>query len=710
MATSAIVYKIPQPRGYSDRRYFIEDRSESSPEYFNVQDFPLVLGGGRHIIRLKGNSLNMRLNSTIDVEIIDAEGQRIFCEVLNYVDRFNNYYVALDVYDITAQGVATAYFVGEAIVDLQGNPVPEAQRDTYNVRWVKQFSILPYERNNAELIFDNPPEVSVAQVVTPARQSIFTTQSAYNFTYVTSSVDLFTIKNSNFVGYDRDFASSTDILDTRERQIAIDPLLRPSTVNRVPTYVRQIDADVQNGNVINYTRRFGTTVVASSSFWSKQLLGGFFEFFSSQSTPQVLLPALPSGITFSGSTSSQLQTYKANVVEVINSYTAVLSEPITLDTIDSRGVREKPSTFTVKEARQFTASITYIPHAFSFVTSSTVSASYVQLTFNNLQPISGEVYRIRTSTKLQQVTGDYKLLNDQIITPVEYLSDAAFPNGLNYTRHVSDYRLVGHFVTQSILDEYWHFIQEDGAGFDYVSGSVNGSVLMDSANLTTNFTQSKCFTTQFYQNYVTNQTYTLSFYLVLDPYTELEVYMNSDPLNSYILSNLSYPKAFERTLNNERSRYSADRNRFGKYLGKIVNDRPTRKYYGQVLYDFETDADGFGRPCFRAKRIDYMNSTGSAFISEASIKPYYMNGFTPNIVQYAVPLPTDLLNAVQLSQSIDFKIDYFDYTGKQSEYSTYLDDIVLNLKVEIPSNTCQDDRVYFTYDSSYLPVSQQRPR
>ena len=91
--------------------------------------------------------------------------------------------------------------------------------------------------------------------------------------------------------------------------------------------------------------------------------------------------------------------------------------------------------------------------------------------------------------------------------------------------------------------------------------------------------------------------------------------------------------------------------------------------------------------------------SGSAYVSDVSIKPYLLNGFTPNIVQYAIPLPTELITAATLSQSIDFKIDYFDYTGKQSEYTTYIDDLVLNLKGDVQSNTCQDDILNFEYIS-----------
>jgi len=65
-------YRIPLRRGYSEGTYLIEDTSELSPDYFNVEFFPMVLGGGRYVIKVKGNGVNMRMNSSIDVEIIDA--------------------------------------------------------------------------------------------------------------------------------------------------------------------------------------------------------------------------------------------------------------------------------------------------------------------------------------------------------------------------------------------------------------------------------------------------------------------------------------------------------------------------------------------------------------------------------------------------------------------------------------------------------------
>ena len=693
-------YKIPIQREYSRKTYYIEDTTETSPDYFDVQDFPLVVGGGRYVVKIKG-STNLMIGSSVDVEIIDAEGQNLYVEVVNFVDRFLNYYVAFDVYDITAQGLATIYIVGEARIDQQGKLVPKEEQKKYNVRWSKDFNILPFERNNGELLFDEPPQASVAQVIIPTRVAVASTSSAYNYTSSITDPSLLSITSANFSGYDRDFASSENILDARLRAITVNPKGAPKTANNVPTSIRDTDEDITNGLVTNYVNRFNTILQSTQSFFIKDHLGGYFEFPSSASTPSFLAPALPSGYSVSGSASDQLANYYSTIVDVINDKQAVISKPINVITIDSNDISSGAySNFTYKRASSFSGSITYVPSTDLFVTSSTVSSSYVEFTFSDLNPISGQVYRIKTSAKLGSITGDYKVLNDQIITPVEYLTDSNFSNTLNYARYESDYRLIGCFTTQSILDDYWLNMLEDTQAFDTITGSINNTIQINSAKVQATYTHSALLTTQFNQNYNENQTYTLGFNLTLEPYTELEVYMNSDPLSTFVITSLAYPRGFLKSTNNEKLRYGGSQNRFGKYLGKIKNDRAVQKYYGRVLFDFDTDGNGFGRPLFRSKVIDDMAGySGSAYISDVSIKPYLLNGFTPNIVQYAVPLPTELITAATLSQSIDFKIDYFDYTGKQSEYTTYIDDLVLNLKGDVQSNTCQDDIFIFEYKS-----------
>lgn len=698
-------YKKQQPRGYDTGNYFIEDTSETSPFYFNIQQFPSVVGGGKSVIVLKGNGDNLRLNSTIDVEIKDANGDNVFVEMTNFIDRFNNYYITFEVYDITARGPATVYLVGEALIDENGDEIPLEFRGNYNVRWSRSLMLLPFERNSADLYFDKPPTVGIVQVITPERSLVGEASGSAGSAYsvYTSSRDDLTIQTSNFQGYDRDFATSAEILDPRLQAILANPTQKPSTANTINSSLRLKISDIKNGYLKEQSSRYGTVVTSASGSIKKDFLGATFNFFDSTTTPKKVYPAMPSSMTVSGSLATQLQTFEANVVEVISDTQMVISKPVTVVALDSnQGNKNYTTTFNYKSASNFTASITYLPSDGAFVTSSTVSQSYLETTFLDLKPISGEVYRIKTYYKRGIATGEYKLIYDHVVTPVEYLTDATFPNQTSYAKSDSDYRLIGHFTDSSIAHDYWDFFVETPQAIFIASApQVASASLHESIPVHSDYTESYIATTKYNQNYNADQIYTLSCLVALDPNSELELYMNSDPLSTNTYISPSYPRAFSKTINTEKTRYADSINRFGKYIGKITNDSNKVKYYGRVEFDFLTDNNGLGRPLFRTNTIDRDNITGSAYVAEVSIKPLTMNGFSPNLVQFAIPFNNEIDNILALSQSLDFKIEYFDYTGKQSEYVTYINDLVVNLKGEIPSNTCQAETTYFLLPGQY---------
>jgi hypothetical protein len=764
------VYKKPQPRGFDTGNYYIEDTSATSPLYFNLVTFPTSIGGGRSLIVLKGNGDNLRLNSIIDVEMIDAQGNNMYIDFTGFVDRFNNYYLTIEVYDITAKGLATVYLVGEALYDLpayerqlgelkdelqtlvedfnvlqdeyniannglsssavdqalaraqdanrriqlqqqainelepQELPASTAsQRPRHNVRWIGQVEVLPYERNNADLQFDKSPQVSIAQIQTPARvQTQSTSSGGYNYAAVTSSNN-HTIDFSNFQGFDRDFSTSTEVKDPRLQQILINTKQLQTTANTVNTFQRESESDIENGYKLNQTKRFGTLVTSQTSFFRKEFLGGTYAFDDTTIAPTInkLVPVIPSTrYTLSGSLADQLLSYSPNIIEVVNDKQVILDSPLSVKVlpVNARN-RGEFTTFPYKKVQPgFTASVTYGASDLSYQESTSLTQSYLEFTFQDLNPISGDVYRIKTFTKLQTLTGEYKLLNDQIVTPPEYLTDASYPNVTGYGKKESDYLLIGHFTSgtlasgDSIINTYWDTVSEVPNLFSPELNTYNNDVLIESAELSATYTQSMCFTTTANQNYSTDQTYTLGFYCTLEPHTELEIYMNSDSLNSYIVPPVIFARAFNKSENKERDRDAGARSKFGKYIGKIVNDRNIRKYYGKLLFDFETDGNGLGRPVFRSRVVDEtVGVTGIAYVSEISIKPYQLNGFTPKIVQFPVPLNAEVVEALEVSQSIDFKIEYFDYTGRQSEYVTYLDDIIVNAKTEVPGIGCQTE-------------------
>ncbi len=849
------IYRKPIYKGYIDQKFQVEDTSRNSENYFVITNFPTSVGGGKYVFSMVGNPNTLRIASDIDVEILDIDRNPIPSTITAFTDRFNNYYVSFEIYDITVPGVATVTIVGVADRDIAGNKIQRDIQQKYNLKWTGRFNVLPLERNTAEILFDDPPQVGVAQIVIPTRISVSVTQSAYNFSILTSSYtsDKWSYVSTPTVGGAPPSTSNTKVIDPRLREVYINTQQGSSTSNTLPPKTREILSSIKNGTISKANDQFSTIIRSPSGSFTKEMEGGIFSFFSSESLGSVTLNPVKAadfvdmgnGIgresvfvnlnayvntprtnryinngfraiargsnwsiieSHSVSTSTpsdavgvitnlirsgnpntthnfktvelihdkegiykQMIQYGAFIVSVPNKYTAVLSEPFNLDywiyinrfyhndrlTYPPQHIASKYSkiptfdefeeynnsrqyivskssgnsivrnyqqpanlsiplpggtanvstvagrhVYTPEGITGFTGSIVYLPPPIMFVTSSVVSSSYVEFTFGDLNPISGQVYRIKTSAKLGSVVGDYKLINDQIIEPVEYLTDAAFPNQTTRGRKYADYRLIGYFESQSLLTSYWTFFKE----YPNLIGVVTGSIWSSGsyAQVPAAYTQSGALTTQFNQNYPAKKAFTLTFKVILDYGTTLEVYMNSDPISLYVQTPQTYIRSFVKSFNTEKNRYGGGSNRFGKLVGKLVNEYEDRQDFGSVSFDYETDDSGFGRPVFRTLITGQgANATGSAYITDISIKPLVLNGFTPNILQYAVPLPTEFVEASILSQSIDFKVDYFDFTGKQSEFSTYLNDIVLNYQTDVPSNTCQDQKLYFYANTGF---------
>jgi hypothetical protein len=686
-------------RDFAKLPYAVIDTSENSPNYFVITHFPTSIGGGKSLIKLQGNGANLVRNSEVEIEVLDVAGNPLRVETTTFVDRFNNYYATIYVYDNTLPGRATVSVVGKAQYDLQGTPLrSDSTNDLgYNVIWTKQLDVQPFERNNSELVFQDPPYISVAQVVAPLRiSSLQTTDTQYAI--VTAS-DL-SITTTPIKGFDKRDANSTAITDLRLSKIRINPNVDPITTNTVDTTTRKASTDIIGGYLLQETSRYSTVLKTTTTQLSSSYVGGFIEFFTSSYT---LSPQTQSGATVtrtnpynelddpSGqSIDTQLGYWTSTVVKVIDKNTALLETPvrINIQRPDPRGVAQTMHTY--RSVTNFTASLNYTPNSVTYVTSSAVSQSYLQFTFSELEPIAGDVYKIRAFYKRRAANQDWTLLNDQIIYAPEYLTDAQYPNQTSYARYESDHLMIGHFTTGSVLSDYWVSYRELRTGYDTVATTHNTTPLMDSVRLQTDVarTYNALLTTEFYQNYAANQLFTLGFNCVLGPYTELEMYMISDVLSTNVVSFNYQPRAFEKSKNNEKSRFSEEYSRFGKFIGKITNNSANVRNYNKVVFDFISDAEGVGRPLFRCKPYS-TTTTGSCWLSEISIKPQRLTGYTPRIVQFAAPTPNEYAN--YLSESVDYKFEYFDYTGNQSEYVTYVNNVPLNLTTEIPTIGCQSE-------------------
>lgn len=696
---------IPKSKLLKDlagKEYYIQDTTANSLDYFNVTDYPTSVGGGKSLIKLKGNGTKLRVGSDIDIEILDSYGNPLYYEVADIIDRFNQYYISIYVYDTTSEGVGTIALTAEASTDPNGNSIPDMWKNKHNIIWYKEVEIKPFERNTADITFATPPEIYVSQVTLPERVSSGSlTKGLYS--YVTAS-NIFTITTANFKGFDKQVARDNGITDLDQFKKGINASATPVTVNSIDTTTRMGIVDSVNAYKINEVNRFNTIIKTSQPFFSASFIGGTFEI--SGSAPTILQPSA-SGVTLVDSLDIQVNRYIANIVDVLDNKTAILDKPLTIQVTQQGngtvGSRQVEWVYKLVSG-SYGGVITYMTKTPNYVTSSIVQ-NYVEFTYTNLPPIAGQVYKIRPFYKVSGRTGDYKLLTDQIIRPVEYLTDPTYPNQTTYARQLTDYYLIGHFTDTASINNYWNNLIETPAGFGYTPTVItNETNHMSSVVLTASQSYTQVLTTNYKQNYIANRDYTLSTYLTLDPGCDLEVYMNSEPLQTTVISQLQYPIAFNKSKNYEPNRYDNSFSRFGKFVGRISNTTNTQIKYGKVGFNFLPDSEGLGKPLFRVKSSGY-NTTGSAYLSQVSVTAAALNGFTPNLIQFAIPF--DQFPQVVLSQSVDFKLEYFDYTGKQSEYVTYLKDITLNETSEVNSAGCQSEKYTWTFDAPYYHMATQ---
>ncbi len=328
-------------RDFHKYNYAVVDTSLSSPNYFDIVYCPETIGGGKSLIKLKGNGQNLVRNSEVEVEVLDASGNAVRVEVTTLIDRFNNYFVTVIVYDNTTQGIGRVNIVGVANRDLAGNTLDDRSHNDlgYNIFWTKPINILPFERNNSELVIEQAPTVTIDQVITPLRiNSLQITSEQYAAT-TSSKV---TIVTSPFKGFDRKDSNSTSVTDLRSTNTNINPNQNSITTNTVDTTTRRANTDIDGGFQINETNAYNTVIKASVPTFSSSYAGGLIEFFNNRYT---LLPQTQSNTTLAKtnpynnnvtdttqSVDTQLTSWRSNIVKVLDAYTAYLDQPVQINT------------------------------------------------------------------------------------------------------------------------------------------------------------------------------------------------------------------------------------------------------------------------------------------------------------------------------------------------------------------------------------------
>jgi len=163
------------------------DSSLTSPDYFQISEFPLRLTAGKNLFKLRGNPNSLKVGSYLNIEILDYNGDPIYHEVINYIDEDKSRVIAIYIYEDTSPGDCTITLLGEAI------NVPTEWQGRANIKWSRTVPVNPTVSNDSEIIFETLPDISLSEQVATQLDRIYSGSIQFP-TYSTGTVRYF-LKN-----------------------------------------------------------------------------------------------------------------------------------------------------------------------------------------------------------------------------------------------------------------------------------------------------------------------------------------------------------------------------------------------------------------------------------------------------------------------------------------------------------------------------------
>lgn len=135
------------------------DTSLTSPDYFQITDFPTRLTAGKNILKLRGNQLALKVGGYLNIEILDYNGTPIYYKIVDYIDEDKARVIAIYIDEDTSPGDCTITLIAEATnapTEWQGKP---------NIKWTRSVAVNPTATNISEIIFERLPSINISEQV-----------------------------------------------------------------------------------------------------------------------------------------------------------------------------------------------------------------------------------------------------------------------------------------------------------------------------------------------------------------------------------------------------------------------------------------------------------------------------------------------------------------------------------------------------------------
>lgn len=200
-----MIRKVASRRYLEKLAVLIEDTSPLSSYYFDVAEYPQILQAGKNLLRLRGGP-NLESGTQVYVEVLDANGNPVFCDTLETLNADKSRTIAIWIYPETASGKCTITLVGTANRSPNGELLADFQKQTPNVRWTARVGIDSATKNSSEIVFTAAPTVTITEL----------SRSLFTKTYPISRFVTGTVTGSLSYSYyngDTILASTTDLFN-----------------------------------------------------------------------------------------------------------------------------------------------------------------------------------------------------------------------------------------------------------------------------------------------------------------------------------------------------------------------------------------------------------------------------------------------------------------------------------------------------------------
>ena len=700
----------------------IVDTTPTSDQFFNIVDFPEKLKAGKNLFKIKANAGTLVDNSKIHVEVLDYNGQPIYYEIISYAEHDGTRVVSIWIYPETPPGNATVFVAGRAAVNPNtGQAISYSTeyrspnyRDVPNVLWSRRLTVAPTLKNDSEIIFIKQPKAIIQEVTQPFLQidNLQGMQLSDSGSGATLRITPLSTQTA-----------ATGIISTTGGNQGQGSLGSPALNFGTPLSQQPLinTADAQLGIIQAESRPIVTfasvsqlTIQGSGFTLNNNMIGGILTVvnpnlkiegvddngssfigvtlnannqlipLSQGGTEPGLIASAGSNRTdpLSGSIQfiiTDVETATRGKVAQIDGFVntsdnahGAFSITVGTDTLQPKTINK------IELSSNFTAS--YFRRPATVVTEQ--SQSFAQIELNDLEPATGDVYKVKTLFKAGGLFGDFIDLGDTILEEFEILKDEDSVESQLATGVIKN--RIGFFTSLADFETYW-----TGSGAS-TSPDVSITNTFDAGNLisgvrinpesafnNTNdrFAYFHLTSSQYHVDLKADTTYKLGFKgFAVDtpistdtniPLPRIDVYISSSDENTIITDDDAYrnnayivrstPTQITDSLSDS---IFQDRSTFGTRIGSVEFN--ASQSLNDISFKFQTTRDDAADAFFVLRR-------GSWTLADISLVAVKETGFTPNVTRINKRIPTTYFNT-----PLTFKFQFFDYKNTLADMEVFV--------------------------------------